>query len=408
MMQAHAQLQLCWAHRNLGHVQEAFNACNDAQNLFSAFGDNVSAAVALNDVATWLADRGSYLEAKQLYDKVIQVNQGAGAQKDYAGACVNEARVLDRMGKVNDADDYIKRALQAAVQIGDKYDEALARILRGDILSKQGNPSRAEEELKRALFLAREIKDQSTEAIALSNLAQQQSETDTGKALASYREVLHLRQEIGDQAAVAICLTNIGDVFFRRGNISEAEANYRRALQIDTKLQDRGSIALDWVSLAEVDLEHGKLSGAQDKLLSAIKEFQEHQDSDYEELAASILVRALVAKKDLAGAEAYAKRMQEIGSKDPETAFNNRLSLAEYLKTIGKRDEAILKVQSLAAEAKSAGMNFLSLKARLALVQLQIGKVPASQLRKETSSVQTEAKRAGFNLLVREATAIHF
>src|SRR5208282_3038037 len=28
MMKANAQLELCWAHRNLGHVEEAFSACN--------------------------------------------------------------------------------------------------------------------------------------------------------------------------------------------------------------------------------------------------------------------------------------------------------------------------------------------------------------------------------------------
>jgi serine/threonine protein kinase/tetratricopeptide (TPR) repeat protein len=406
MMMARAQLQLCWAHRNLGHVEEALNACNNAQNLFSAFGDNVSAAVALNDVATWLADRGNYLEAKQLYDKVIQVNQAAGAQKDYAGACVNAARVLDRMGKVDDADDYIKRALGAAVPIGDKYDEALARILRGDILSKQGNPSRAEEELKQALSLAREIKDQSTEATALSNLAQQQSETNTERALASYREVLHLRQDKGDQAAVAICLTNMGNVFLRRGRTSEAEESYRKALKIDTELRDKGSIALDWISLAEVDFELGKLSEAQDKLSLAIKESHEHQDNDYEELAASILVRVLVAKKELASADAYVKRIQEIASKDPETEFNSRLSLAWYLSAIGKRDEAVRGLQSLPAEARSAGMNFLSLKARLMLVQLRIGEGSTIQLRKETESIEADAKRAGFDLLVREARRI--
>src|ERR1700685_3308783 len=99
MMQARAQLELCWAHRNLGHVEEAYAACNEAQNLFSAFGDKVSAAVALNDEATWLSDRGRYADAKQLYDRVIQVNQAAGAQMDLAGACVNMAPAAPHMGQ---------------------------------------------------------------------------------------------------------------------------------------------------------------------------------------------------------------------------------------------------------------------------------------------------------------------
>jgi eukaryotic-like serine/threonine-protein kinase len=407
MMLARAEIALCWAHRNLGHVEEAFAVCNEAQTLFSAFGDNVSAAVALNDVATWLSDRGRYVEARQLYDRAIQVNQAAGDQKDLAGACVNAARVLDRTGNDDDADEYITRSLKAAIPIGDKYDEALARILRGAILAKRGNPSAAEKELKQALGLARDIKNRSTEAIALSNLAQLQSETNTEGALASYREVLKLRQEKGDQAAVAVCLTNIGEVLFRRGNINEAEENYKKALAIDTQLQDKGSIAVDWVSLAEVDLERGKLTEAQDKLSSAIKEFHGHQDNDSEELASSVLLRVLIAKKDLVGAEASRKRIQDIASKDSETGFNSRLSLAEYVDALGNREEAIQRLELLPAEAKSAGMNFISLKARLALVRLQIGKVPVVQLRKETAAIQTDAKLAGFDLLIREAKSIH-
>src|SRR5271165_1044393 len=36
-MQANAELELCWAHRNLGHVDDALAACKQAEALFSAF-----------------------------------------------------------------------------------------------------------------------------------------------------------------------------------------------------------------------------------------------------------------------------------------------------------------------------------------------------------------------------------
>jgi eukaryotic-like serine/threonine-protein kinase len=344
IMQARAQLELCWAHRNLGHVEEAYSACNEAQNLFSAFGDNVSAAVALNDVATWLSDRGRYADAKQLFDRVIQVNQAAGAQKDLAGACVNMARVLDLMGKREDAEDYIKRALEAALPIGDKNDEALARILRGKILASQGHPTEAEKEVQRALTLARDTKNQSTEATALSNLAGYQSETDSERALVTYRLVLRLRREKGDQAATATCLMNMGNVFLRSGNLSAAQGNYREALGIDTQLKDKDSVALDLISLAEVDLERGNLRDAQDKTSQAIKDFQENQDTDNEAEASSILVRALIAEKDTPDAVAHVQRIQEIASKDPETEFEGRLSVADYLSSTGNLDEAIQRL----------------------------------------------------------------
>ena len=406
MMQARAQLELCWAHRNLGHVDEAFSACSEAQNLFSVFGDNVSAAVALNDVATWLSDRGRYVEAKQLYDRVIQVNQAAGAQKDYAGACVNAARVLARMGKPQEAEDYVERALKVAELISDKYDEALARILRGDILARQGHISDAQQEVQRALTLARDIKNQSTEATALSNLAAYQSETDSERALVTYRQALDLRQQKGDRSAVATCLGNMGDVFFRRGNLNGAQQNYQKALEIDSQLQDKDAMALDWVSLAEVELERGELHQAKDRILQATRQFHENQDTNSEVLADSMLVRVLIAEKDVPNAALYVQRMEEIASKDPETEFNSRLSIAEYLNALGKRDEALQRLASLPAEATNAGMNFVSLKARLALVRLKIGQRPPVELRKELASIQAEAQHAGFGLLIQQARSL--
>ena len=407
MMQARAQLELCWAHRNLGHVDEAYSACNEAQNLFSAFGDNVSAAVALNDVATWLTDRGRYAEAKQLYDRVIQVNQKAGAQKDLAGACINAARVLDLMGKPEDAQDYIKRALEAAIPIGDKNNEALARILRGEILAKQGHPSEAEQEIQRALTLARDTKNQSTEATALSNLAGYQSETNTDQALDTYRAVLRMRRQKGDQPAISTCLMNMGIVFFRSGNLSAAQENYKEALAIDTQLKDKDSIAMDMISLADVDLERGNLRDARSKTIEAIKSFQENQDTNNEASATAVLVRVLIAEKDAPGAASHVQRIQDIASKDPETGFEGRLSVAEYLGAIGKRDEAIQRLASLPLEAKNAGMNFISLKARLTLVRLRTEQQPSAALGKELSSIQAEARHAGFGLLLQQAKSAH-
>jgi serine/threonine protein kinase/tetratricopeptide (TPR) repeat protein len=401
LMQARSLLELCWAYRNLGNVEQAYSTCHDAQTLFAGAGDNVNAALASNDVATWLLDRGRYAEAKQLYDSVIQANQAAGAQKDLAGACVNGAKVLDRMGKPEEAQGYIDRALATAIPIGDKSDEALARILRGDILAKQGKTSAAEQEVEHALALARDIKDQSTAETASSNLAQYQSETDTGLALATYREVLRSREEKHDLGGVGICLTNMGGVLLRRGDVSAAEQNYQKALKIDTELKDKESIATDWVSLAEVDFERGQLPAAQDKLLPAIREFRENQSSDFESQATSLLIRVLIAEKDAKAAAAYVQRIREIASKDPETDFESRLSQAEYLNALGKRDEAIQAVSSLPAQAKNAGMNFISLRARLMLVKLQ--KQNNAEERNELASIQTEAQRAGFGLLLRQA-----
>jgi len=51
-------------------------------------------------------------------------------------------------------------------------------------------------------------------------------------------------------------------------------------------------------------------------------------------------------------------------------------------------------------------MNFVSLKARLALVRLKIGQRPPVELRKELASIQAEAQHAGFGLLIQQARSL--
>ncbi len=198
----------------------------------------------------------------------------------------------------------------------------------------------------------------------------------------------------------------MGDVLFRSGNLNAAQKNYQEALAVDTQLQDKDAVAMDLISLAELDLERGNLHDAEDKAFKAAKDFHDNQDSNDEAEAASVLVRVLVAEKDASGASSHVQRIHQIASKDPETEFDGRLSIAEYLSATGKRDEAIQLLASLPSEARNAGMNFISLKARLELVRLKIGQHPRAELMTELSSIEAEARRAGFGLLVEQVKSL--
>jgi tetratricopeptide (TPR) repeat protein len=310
------------------------------------------------------------------------------------------------MGKPEDAEDYVQRALQAAGSVGDLGDEAIAHIILGTICSKRGNLPGAEREVRQALVLARKTKNMSLETAALSNLAAYQAETDAQSAVETYREVLRLRRQGDERSAVANSLTNMGDVLFRRGDLSAAQKNYQEALQIDTQLKDKDSMAHDWVSMADIDFEHGDLAPAEQKLSQAIQQFREAEDGDAESEAASIQVRVLIAGNRAADAAPYVKRIQEIATTDQEGSFDSRLSIAEYLHASGKQAEAIQQIASLPEDAKRAGRNFAALEARLELVKLLIGQRPPADLRKELSSIQAEASHAGFTLLVERARSL--
>ncbi len=402
LMQANAERELCWAHRNLGHVEDAIAACNQAETLFSAFGDSANAAVALNDVATWLLDRGRFAEAKEQYERVIQIQRKAGAQKDLAGANVNMALVLVNMGKTQEAQDYIDTALQVSQSIHDKEDEARAHLLRGQVLSTAGHSAEADEEYRKALGLAQELGSTGIEATALSNLAQSQSETDSGSALLAYEKVLKLRRANGDPTAVATCLFNMGDVQYRRGDLDGSEASYREAIRISADQKDELGVALGSISLAQINLERHRLPEAEQQARDALGKLKEAPNADLESTADSILLKILIDEHKLPEAEAYADRIRKIASQDPDTSFENRMSLAEYLAATGHKAEAFEQIRTLPADAKQHGRNFVELEAELLLLKLQTDDHTSSASGAQAlSSIRKRAERAGFKLISR-------
>ena len=407
LMEANAEHELCWAHRNLGHVEDAIAACNQAETLFSAFGDSVNAAVALNDVAMWLRDRGRYPEAKEQFERVIQIHRKAGAQKDLVGANVNLAGVLVRMGKPQEAQDYIDSALHIAGSIHDEEDEAEAHILKGEVLSSGGHPVEAEREVSKALALAQGLGNTVIQATALSNLAEIQSETDSGSALAAYEKVLSLRRAIGDPTEVATCLFNMGDVQYHRGELDASEASYREAIQISTDQKDKPGVALGSISLAQINLERHHLPEAEHQALDTLGQLKESPDANLEATADSILLRAMVEEGKLTEAESYADRIPKIVGLDPDTSFENRMSLAIYLKASGHAADAVHEIGNLPSEAHQRGRNFAALEAELLLLELQTDNHTSSPSRAlALSSIRKRAERAGFKLLTNRMTHV--
>jgi tetratricopeptide (TPR) repeat protein len=143
LVQANADLQLCYAYEQAGDVNAAQASCVEAQQMFIAARDNVTAGVALNDVATWLTDRGRFDEASKDYDAVISIHTAAGDQKDLSGALINRARVFTYQSRVAQAEEDLHRAIAIARSIGDKEDEATALIILATISQYKGSTSDA-------------------------------------------------------------------------------------------------------------------------------------------------------------------------------------------------------------------------------------------------------------------------
>lgn len=406
VMQARAQRSLCLANGDLGQIESAYTACKQAEDLLLASGDKSGATLALSDLGMLLFNQGRYVEALQLFQRVILETEASGTDREVAASRINAARVLVAIGRYSDAEHYVLEVLEIALRGGDKYQEAKARILYAQILEGRGQLKDAEQEMRNAVLLGRELHDRSIEASALSGLAAYESETDLQSSLNRYRQVLLIRQENQEQLGIALCLINMGDVLFHLNDLKSAEQSYREATQISARLKDENILAQASLSLARIDFERGDLSQAETRLRHAIDEFRAENDVDSESEADSVLVKVLAAKHDVPAAAPYVSRIQEIKSSDREVYFQNRLSIAEYLRATGKRSEAIQQLESVPSDAKKSGFILVSLEARFALATLRTGLRPDAELRQELSSIREQANQIGFKLLAEKvATA---
>ena len=415
LLNARALLQLCWAHRELGDVN-GMGDCDKAEKIFEVFGDEVSAAVALNDVATWLVDRGQYADAKAIYARVRAVTETAHDQSDLAGALINSARVSILMGHPEDAEPLLFQARDAARSANDKYDEALVQINLADISKQNGRLAESAKQASEGRELARSIGDRSSEAYALGALALVQYEVgDLPGALQDYQSSLSIRQDTGEQAEVAITWTRLGDVYLRMGKFGDAEKRYRDALHRFGELKRPEQATQAQLDLAQVDLERDQFADSYAEANTALATIAK-DDTDSRADALSFLVRALVGQQKLPEAQTHFEEMKKLSFSDPEVAADVSLAEGLFLTASGNAVRAVDVLETAEEKARKSGQLFAALHLQLAAVGARSKAKDFPAARKELAQLRAEAQscsvkmgssqRCGFPLISGQAAKL--
>jgi tetratricopeptide (TPR) repeat protein len=406
VIQANADLQLCWAYQRAGEIDKASSACNEAQQTFRTFNDDVSAAVALNDIATWLTERDDryYDEAKHDYDEVIAIHENAHDQKDLAGALINRAKVSILQGHLTEAETDLKRARDIARSIPDDTDdEAIALINLANISRQRGQMEDVVKQASYARDLAHSVPDPDVEATALSALALAETETgDLSKALKDNESLLKMRT---DPAQIATTLSRIGEIYLRIGDLPDARKSFQDALDRFASVQKPDDAAQALLDLSEVDLDAGHFASAEEKARRALQAFVEQNDQDSQADALASLLRALVGQgaARFPEAEDRLKTLRSVKFADPEVGFDVALSEGTVLVATGNTKDALGILSTASSDAAALGLQFTAL-------QLELAAVPAIEksgdhagARKALAHVRASARRLGFKLISTEA-----
>jgi tetratricopeptide (TPR) repeat protein len=201
-------------------------------------------------------------ELKQLSTNLIESNNAAiklNAKKAYATALNNEAFILDRQGKFDEALPIYKQSLNIRREIKEQSGVGQSLNNIADLYQSQGNIELAIEYFKQSLEIRELIKEQEGIAQSLNNLGFLYDKLgDFTKALDYHQRSLKINEKIKNIDGISTSLINIAIIY--SNNLDEVEKSieyYRRCIHIQQKQGNKG---LEAYAIDNIGVAHKKIA----------------------------------------------------------------------------------------------------------------------------------------------------
>ncbi|WP_146615824.1 tetratricopeptide repeat protein [Nonomuraea aridisoli] len=224
-------------HRDIGPSTLAARFVGEALADFTALGDSVGRARALNELAEVHGIAGHHEEALRCAGEALDVHREIGDLSGVARSLHTLSRLHLSQERYELALQYAGQALDVRGEIGDRSGTAQSLITLATIQRNLGEPNAALSEGLEALSICHELGDEHAEAETLLCLAeiydllrlQHEARRDAERALAGYTAT-------GDQYGIGRALCALGRVARNGSRYDEALDYYEQALAVQVEL----------------------------------------------------------------------------------------------------------------------------------------------------------------------------
>lgn len=400
---AQALLQRCWAFRNLGQLEDAKHAGQQAREIFGDTRYARGQARSLTCIADVLDDQGDLVTAQQMYEMALSLGESIGARIEIAGALNNLGNVLSERGRLEESNAKYQAAISVATEIGDQPDELIAKSNIGNNLMTLGEFQNAQKTLEDSLAIARTIGDQQGAAGSLINLGMvAYSLGDLTKSEQRLDEALTLSRSLGLRADTSFALAALGDLMLAKDKLDNAEGDDRESLVISKQLDEKDAIAAGELSMAALALERGDLPTAESTARGVAHEMHNLGKPEREMPAHNLLARALIMEGKLDDASTELKEAAQTVTRDEVSKLTWSITSGQLLARQGKKADAARVLSQALNQATKMGSIPGELEARLAVIEGEIGS-DRHRSAAEAHSLVQDSTRLGFLLVARRA-----
>ncbi|MBI2568736.1 MAG: tetratricopeptide repeat protein [Candidatus Schekmanbacteria bacterium] len=205
---------------------------------------------------------GALAAAAPLYADFLALAGGPSAESS-AVRCEHAHEVLRTLGRLDEAEAELRRALEEARAVANRTCEAMAVGRLATIAADRGRPAEARTLYLLAIAAFRDLGDRWGEGLMLGNqgaLLLRQGAFDEARAL--YEQALAIKREIGDRRGEGIIVGEVGSVCESQGCLEEARDHHTRAIAIFRELGDKQDEGVYLGNLAVVDAQRGQVDDA--------------------------------------------------------------------------------------------------------------------------------------------------
>jgi tetratricopeptide (TPR) repeat protein len=276
LLVAQARLSEGSALVNMGQLEEARRASEEAATIFAAAGDKAGVARSENIVAVSYAQAGDMKSARARFEKALAAFRQTGDRRGIATQLANVSTAASRMGQVAEA-----RRLAA---------EALA--------------------------VSREVQDKEGIARGLNNVAallEQAGQLEP--ALKQYEEALAAYEELGAKRNVAVVTANIGEILQKQKKLDAARERYEASLKISRAIGASADATVTLSLLADLHEQNGDPGAAVRALTESLPLLRQDEDLEGEVKALWRISKLQERRGDKAGAAAAAEQAKALETK---------------------------------------------------------------------------------------------
>ena len=371
LLLAKARLDQAWLFENLGRFSEVEAAVREARQLYVAANDRSGVAEATTLGAIALKNQGNYLGAKKGYEEVLTLYRQIGNRTGLAAENDNIGDILVYLGDLEGARRGYEAALAIYHEVGDQNGEALAKNGLGDVFLVLGKHREATEMFESSFEICGRIGNRGRQAGALAGKARvHRLHGELAQALAEETEARTIFDEIGDKTEVAHVDLNLAELFLDEGKSEESALSARRAAEVFAKTKGTSDEATARLLLAKTLLVSGHTADARKIVDEVVGVATETHNRELELSATLTAARVRAASGDSSEAR-----------------------------------EALRRLDRVIADATTTGFQAITLEARLAKGEIEMGNPDPSTGRTELDALRKEAAKGGFQLFAQKASA---